>query len=111
MVFFATAGLDVAAFFAAAFTFFLAGAAFFIDFLAGTIFFTGFFDLATAADLAADLAGFADFCGLRAGFAAIGFFAGLAFPDFAFFFAAGAALRFEFAIFLTIVPRRSRVIA
>src|SRR5690349_7473248 len=84
--------------------------------LAATGFGTGFFGAA------AFFAVFAGLTGLRAGalafgtglratgfFAACGFFAGFA----AFFLAAGlaAGLRLDPAIFFTIVPRRSRVIA
>jgi hypothetical protein len=50
---------------------------------------------------------------LRAGafFKAAGFLAGAAFFAAGFFAAAAAGLRLEFAMILTIVPRRSRVIA
>jgi hypothetical protein len=84
------------------------------------IFFGGaadFFDLPAAAGLRAAATGFfavlVCFCGLRAGafFAATGFFAGPAFFAAGLFAAAAAGLRLEFAMILTIVPRRARVIA
>ncbi|MGH8121714.1 MAG: hypothetical protein ACREPT_02980 [Rudaea sp.] len=95
------------------------------DFFAGAIFFTGRFGLTTAAErlrTAATLrttffdAGFFTTPAVlrggtflnATGFFDAGFFAG---RGAAFFFAAGAALRFEVAISLTIVARRSRVIA
>ncbi|HEY8011190.1 MAG TPA: hypothetical protein VIE67_09355 [Rudaea sp.] len=95
------------------------------DFFAEAIFFVGRCGLTTAADRLRTAAALraiffgAGFLTARAvlrgctflnatGFFVAGFFAGLA---AAFFFAAGTDLRFEVAISLTIVARRSRVIA